>query len=612
MDRLRSTSRRKSLRRIWPRALAVITVVAGLAAGGYYISTSGPGTSTSTTTASTGASSSVISVASTAGAVAGSPVATEPVRGGTVRVGIVGVPGSLNLLLTEGDRSLLAIRHLVAAAALRLDPITHDIMPGVFAEVPTLGSGGLTINADGTMTVRTAIAAESYWSDGTAITGADFVRTYDVVMAHRDVIHPDIVTSYDRMVPGSLVVGTSTVEYTLQTATIAIEDLFSVLVPAHQVDVETFADAWKDRMWVSGGPFRFVRRSGATLHFLANSAFASTDGAVRPAPLLDGLEVEIFDSMELAVLAFGDGELNVVGSIDSYELTEAVDQLDGVTIDVLRGPGWEHLSFQLGPGAKTVNAGSVVDRLGIRKAVLATIDRDEIATYVHGSYGEAIESIVAIGWPAPGASVWVSGGEPDGTLTGVTIVLATTGGNDDRIAVAELVITQLEAAGATVELVTDEPGRFFGELILPGEFESAEWAWVSSPGPGGTAGDVLNWFTSEGKQSLDFSRWSTHPDAAEFAALATGLDAIVSVNELWQRLLAAERALAEGVPLIPLYADLNVGAAWDQVGGYRHSALPGGVLATAGEWWLAGSEPGEAPARRRYTPPPHTSEWRNW
>ena len=99
---------------------------------------------------------------------------------------------------------------------------------------------------------------------------------------------------------------------------------------------------------------------------------------------------------------------------------------------------------------------------------------------------------------------------------------------------------------------------------------------------------MLNWFSDEGDKSLDFYRFAQHQDSAEFAALAGGLDSLLSIDEIAERLARAEMALAEAVPLIPLYADLNAGVAWAHVGGYRHSALPGGALAQAASWWTIG------------------------
>ena len=178
-------------------------------------------------------------------------------RGGVVRVGVVGSLGNLNPYLVGADRSLLAVHHLVAASAFVLEPSTHDLVAGVVAEVPTLGNGGLTINADGTMTVRVEVGDDAVWSDGRSVTGADFTRTSEVISEYRADIHPDIVTAFDRIVPESLVVDGQSVVFDVLQPTLDIADLFSQLLPAHRVEVESFLDDWATEMWLSAGPFVF-------------------------------------------------------------------------------------------------------------------------------------------------------------------------------------------------------------------------------------------------------------------------------------------------------------------------------------------------------------------
>ena len=140
-----------------------------------------------------------------------------------------------------------------------------------------------------------------------------------------------------------------------------------------------------------------------------------------------------------------------------------------------------------------------------------------------------LSSIVGLGWPGVDAAVWDDEGDPRGRLIGVSLVLATTS-SDDRAVVTDLIVAQLGAAGADVQVVTDEPGRFFGETVLPGFFEVGEWAWLSEPGGGGVARDFVNWFWTDAPEGListaglliptprssrgscrGWFRWSRHP-----------------------------------------------------------------------------------------------------
>lgn len=510
-----------------------------------------------------------------------------PARGGTLRIGLVGDEASLNPYLVGSDRSLTELVHLVAASAFELEPTTHDLRAGVLAELPTLDNGGLARNDDGTMTVDVRIADAAAWSDGTPITGADFLRTYQIVMAHRDIIFPDVLEAYDRLLPASVAVDDRHVRFVLDRPTLDLTGLFRRLVPAHQVSVEGFATDWNDTMWASAGPYRFDASDGPVLRFVRNDEFSLSDANGVRLPYVDVLEVHRYDSIDDAVAALASGEVEVAGPIRDPALVATADAIEGVRLEVRRGPGWEHIGIQFGPGAQLANEASVVGRREIRRAILAALDRDAIAEAAQGVHGEALESITGLGWPTIEDGRWDGAGDLPGRLTGVTIALAATGGDAQRQTIVSVVTDQLAAEGVLVVSTLEEPGRFFADVVLPGAFELAEWSWLSSPGPGGVASDMASWFTSTGSQQLDFARWSAHPDAAAFVERSAGLVGTVSHEELAGLLVELEELLAEQVALIPLFAELNVGAASTDVRGFDHSAVPGGLLAEAHRWWVS-------------------------
>ena len=370
------------------RIFGALSVLAAIGFGGYVVR------APSTTTSLPEAASTTTSPPSTSPAPnrsAGQPT-EELQRGGIVRAGIVGELSGMNPYLIGADRSLLAIHHLVAASAFRLDPTTHDLVPGVVVALPTLGNGGLTINPEGTMTVRIEVDRDAFWSDARRVSGADFVRTYEVVQAHHEVVHPDIVAAFDRIVAGSLAIDGASVQFTLDAPTLDLAGLFAQLVPAHQVDVDSFLEAWLAEPWESAGPFVLGGTSGNVLTFVPNPQYRRLGDDGARLPYLDGIEVQLYESTELAVAALSDGAVDVVGAIDEPDLVSIVSQVEGVHVDVRRGPGWEQIGFQFGPGALATNAASVIDRAQIRRAVLAALDRAAIADAVHGEYGQAMGS----------------------------------------------------------------------------------------------------------------------------------------------------------------------------------------------------------------------------
>ena len=197
-----------------------------------------------------------------------------------------------------------------------MDPTSHDLEAGVIEMLPTQGNGGLTINPDGTMSVRVEISADAKWSDGRPIIGADFVRTYDVVAAQRAAIHPDVIEAFDAIVPGSVVAEEQQVSFAMKSPTLALTEVFSYLLPAHQVDVDTFLDDWTHILWSSAGPFVFDHTVDQTLFFTRNPHFREVGADGSPLPYLDRLEVTLLSSPEEAVVAFTDGEIDVVGGLE--------------------------------------------------------------------------------------------------------------------------------------------------------------------------------------------------------------------------------------------------------------------------------------------------------
>ena len=444
----------------------------------------------------------------------------------------------------------------------------------------------MTINPEGTMTVRIEVDRDAFWSDARRVSGADFVRTYEVVQAHHEVVHPDIVAAFDRIVAGSLAIDGASVQFTLDAPTLDLAGLFAQLVPAHQVDVDSFLEAWLAEPWESAGPFVFGGTSGNVITFVrirSTAGWVTTERASVPRRHRSpALRIH-----RIAVAALSDDAVDVVGAIDEPDLVSIVSQVEGVHVDVRRGPGWEQIGFQFGPGALATNAASVIDRLRFAGRCWPHWDRAAIADAVHGEYGQAMGSIIELGWPATEEVVWDDTGDPGGRLVGVKLVLATTAGSEDRKVVTDLIVSQLGAAGMEVEVVKLVPAGSSATPCCRGCSRSVSGRGSSRPAAAAVAGNMLEWFWTEAPAGLDFYRWSSHPDSVGFGSLIAGIEVLTSEADLRERLILAERELAESVPLIPLYADLNVGVAAGGLRGFSHSALPGGVLSSAGTWWLA-------------------------
>ncbi|MGD2052044.1 MAG: ABC transporter substrate-binding protein, partial [Acidimicrobiia bacterium] len=206
--------------------LVVSSLIAAACTGGAAPTTTLPPTSAAVTTTVPASSSTTVAV-------------NRP-YGGTVVVADDQEPATLNKFAPGGDSSvMLRIGQALYAGVWDVDGYTLSQAPELVTELPTVANGGLTLNEDGTMTVRYQIRDEAVWSDGVPITGEDFQYTLDVIM---DPALPIDRTTYDTIT--STVVGEKTFEYTMSSPTVKYDLLFSDIIPKHQVEGTNLETDW--------------------------------------------------------------------------------------------------------------------------------------------------------------------------------------------------------------------------------------------------------------------------------------------------------------------------------------------------------------------------------
>jgi len=129
------------------------------------------------TTTSVPATTSTSSIAATTTTVAGTPF------GGEVAIGDDVEPPTLNPYVLGGDSySVARISRAWTCGTQEVDGDTRELVPDLVVELPTVANGGLTLNEDGTETVRLRIREDAVWEDGTPVSGYDYEFTYRVIM----------------------------------------------------------------------------------------------------------------------------------------------------------------------------------------------------------------------------------------------------------------------------------------------------------------------------------------------------------------------------------------------------------------------------------------------
>ena len=557
------------------------------------------------------------------------PTTTEAVPegkpyGGEVISGQDQEPATLNTFAPGGDNTIVSIiGNAYWTGVWDIDGFTLELIPEVVTEIPTVANGGITLNADGTETIRYTIRDEAVWADGVPISGDDFKFTYDTIM---DPDLPIFRITYEDILPDSVVAGPKTFEFTLTAPTVQAELLFGTILPKHDVEGSDFINDYNDTMWVSGGPFIFEQwQKGEFVKVVRNPNYWKTDVVTgQQLPYLDSVIFRFIPETASLINAFKARELDQIQPPPSIETIEDLQTLEseGASVEVLSGPVWEHLNFQFGPNRLTRNPGSYNEFLEYRQAVAHTIDKDRIVDEVLKGQVEPMDSYVDAFAPTLSQGAWAqydynpdtaialladlcARDDTDCDANPVSTVFSTTSNNDARVTLSQLFIEMFEDVGIVYTNELEDSSLFFGETLDFGHWDLGEWAWLGSPGFSGLVG-IHEFFDPDSAppDGQNFYRYGTgavegaDPDGfnqgessvidentVRFGELRDAMSATVDVDELTELIHEAEQLLADQAVIIPLYQRLDAGASWaDEIGGVKHNSSRASFTWNIEEW----------------------------
>ena len=552
-------------------------------------------------------------------------VPTGKPYGGEVIMGQDQEPPTLNVFAPGGNNFTVGIvGQGYFTGVQEIDGFTLELIPELVTELPTVANGGISINADGTETIRYTIRDEAVWADGTAISGDDFEFTYNTIM------NPDLPidrTIYEDIDPASVVAGPKTFEYTLTAPTVQAELLFGTIIPKHDVEGSDFINDYNDNMWVSGGPFMFDQwQKGEFIRLVRNPNYWKTDAETgQQLPYLDTFITRFIPETAAMINAFKAREVDVINPPPAIETIEDLQTLEseGAQVEVLSGPIWEHLNFQFGENRLVRNENSYNEFIEYRQAVAHAVDKLKIVDEILKGQVEPLGSYVDAFSPTLSQSSWdqydynpetaialladlCARDDTDCDTTPVTTVFSTTSNNDARVTLSQLFVEMFEAVGIVYVNELEDSSLFFGETLDFGGWDLGEWAWVGSPGMSGLVG-IHDVFDPEAPppDGGNYYRWGTAAVAgaepagynqgessvidaatARFAEVRDAMNATVDEVELLSLINEAENILADNAVMIPLYARLDPGAVWaDEIGGFKHNPSQAGVTWNIEEWY---------------------------
>ena len=488
------------------------------------------------------------------GATAGSPNgALKPAAaGGTVILGADQEPKILNPFLTDGNLYWLSV-------------IVGQVFEGSF-ELNQDGEYVKELITDATVTskpftVTYKIKPNAKWSDGKAITSADYQSTYSTIMNPAwDITSRAGYEDIARVVK----VNATTARVVFKKPYAAWKDLFGALIPAHKVAGKDFNKTWTDSIDISSGPFLFDRwQKGSQLVLKRNPLYTNTKSKINQ------VVFRFIPDTNTQFQAMRGGEVDMIAPQPQLQIADIKKQAG---IKVQSGPefAWEHLDIQLG------NQGHLALRqLYVRQALVTGINRQQITKALYGEIAPGLPSLQnAIFKPFEKAKYKPHAWQPFGFSQKKAIALLrgkgctggpaapssrnndiyscpgvgklsfrffSTAGNQLRSLAFQIMQRQLRSIGIDLE------NRFRTGVfsVLPtGDWDLFLFTWIGSPDPGGS----VEIHRCKGDQNYN---------AYCNAKVTKALDASNSATDPAKRnalLNEADRLMAKDLPTLPLLA----------------------------------------------------------
>jgi peptide/nickel transport system substrate-binding protein len=295
-------------------------------------------------------------------------------NGGTLTVAITADPSSLNRFLAADAASLRASAPLFPLL-YQANP-DMSISPDLAASMPALSDD----HKSWTVTLR----PDARWSDGQPITADDVLAT--VAIQRNPALVTDVVFDWS-MLSKVIKVDAHTVRFDLTAAyaPFLANSLTTFVVPAHiygAIDVAAMgADPISQRPAVTGGPFRFDKRSKDEVDLVANPDYYAGR------PHLDRMVFKILPDATAAANAVANGDIGWEPDLTA----SAMDKLKGAPgVRVLEYPDLSFYDVRFNDRPAHLFG----DKL-VREAFAYAIDKGAVVRAVTGGHGSAAWGDVA-------------------------------------------------------------------------------------------------------------------------------------------------------------------------------------------------------------------------
>jgi oligopeptide transport system substrate-binding protein len=407
----------------------------------------------------------VVALASLAVAACGSDRGSSPPRASSAEAAILeralgGEPATLDPRLAEDNPALALSQELFEG--LTTEAADGRIVPGAAAT--------WTVSEDGrTWTFR--LRPGLHWSDGTALTAAQFVAGLDAARA-KDSQAPYAALLHD--VTNTRAPDSRTVVLEVARAVPYLPAVLALPVAAPQ----RRADSTTDASIVGNGPYRLrMHRPGEKIELERNPHYHSA-GAVA----IERVTYLTLDDLNTELNLYRTGELDITSEVPNSQIDWLRQNLSGEL----------HIAPYLSTYAYALNLRRVQDR-DVRAALSLAVDREQITDRVTGAGELPAQSWVPPGIPgyAPARAAWAgldtgartrqaqehwSAARKRGAARAQLTLCTDASANHRRTAVA-LADQWRQALGVEVAIVEMEWKAYLVTREQPGECDLLRYGW---------------------------------------------------------------------------------------------------------------------------------------
>jgi len=485
-----------------------------------------------------------------------------------------------------------------ASSEFVLQEILDVVWPQVFITNPQLQevlNTQFVTSADQTstspQTIVYTINPKAVWSDGKPIDGADFVYNYDAQSgktAYKDVggkAFDDATTvGYNQMAsvtasnpPNGAACTTVPLEGALPPVTCGNGDTVTVVYSKPFADWKSlFDDLVPEHIgvkvgWSTGftGPAQTISGSwyeiksyapNSSLVLQRNPTYWSTPGK------LDTITFSFISDDSQEVPALQNSEVNLINPASvSLAIVQNADNVTGINKSTIPGLEFEHFDFN--------EANPDLAKLDVREAIAYGTNRQEIiartvgefasgikplgnrmlmpnqpgyvnngAAYTNVNTSKAKSLLQAAGYTLGSDGYYQSGGKD------LTLTISSTTGNALRASTEQLFQAQMKAIGIKIMIHNYDATTFFGTNLPTGNFQIAEFAWVSTPFLSGNESIYCS-YTNTTECS---DNWDHYANSTVDTDVFNGAGATDSATEIADY-NAADKQLWADMVTLPLY-----------------------------------------------------------